>query len=163
MTPHPFSVPASLRRARELLSQPPAEDWVSRPEPRGELVQAFALPLEMCPTTNATRHAPAWKLGKLKKALYQTMWAQAGGYRREPLPGRPQVLCVRFTSRIVDACSDWAKFPVDILCVRTLRARQRLGFLVDDSPRHIELHQWSEPAPAGQGFCYVQIRAEVER
>lgn len=155
----PFSVAESLRRARQVLAEPPAESWISRPEPHGELVQEFALPLELCPTTNATRGAPGWRLGKLKEALYRIMWAQAGGgYSRGPLPGRPQVLCVRFTNRIVDACSDWAKFPVDMLCVRTLRARKRLGFLEDDSPRHIELYQWSEPVPRGEGFAYLQVR-----
>jgi hypothetical protein len=157
----PFSVAGNLRRAREILNAPPAEDWIRRPEPRGAVVAEFALPLELLPTTNAT-HTGHWsRVYKLKNALHQLMWAQAGGYQSAPLQGRPQVFCVRFSSGQPDPFSDWAKHAVDVLCVRTLKCpRRRLGFLVDDSPKHIDLYQWSENAPPGRGFCYLQVRSE---
>lgn len=154
-----FSIAANLLRARRALAEPPTVDWVQRPEPRGYVAAEFVVPLELTPTTNATRGAAGWRLGKLKKALFQIMWMQSGGRWKAPLSGRPQVLCVRFTSNPPDQCSDWAKHAVDMLCLPTLRASKRLGILVDDSPKHIELHQWSEPARRGEGFAYLQVRS----
>jgi hypothetical protein len=156
----PFSVAGNLRRAREMLATPPVESWIRRPEPRGVVVAEFVLPLEYCQTTNATRHAPGWKLGKVKSALFGLMWSQNGGRWKQPLTGFPQVLCVRFTNRIVDSCSDWAKAAVDMLCASKLPGQKRLNIILDDSPRHIELHQWSEPVPRSEGFCYLQVRSE---
>ncbi len=159
----PFTVGAAIRRARVTLSSPPELPHIERPEPKGDLVAEFALPIELCPTTNRTRQQHWWCAEKTKKALWSLMWIQAGArIRREPLPGRPQVLCVRFSSTEPDRFSDWAKLPVDMLCAPRGRAKKRrLGMLVDDSPRHVDLHQWWEPASPGMDAVYIQVRTGV--
>lgn len=115
------------------------------------------LPLELCRPQNRTRHGQAWALAKLKQSLFLSMLPQLGR-RQEPLPGRPQVRCVRFSSVEPDRFADWAKHAVDVLCVPTARARNRLGWIRDDRPSDADIDQRWEPAPKGQGFVYIEIR-----
>jgi hypothetical protein len=157
-TAAPFSVAASLRFADEALSKPPTQPHIVRPEPRDNLVTRFVLPVSLCPTTNRTRHAQGWQLAKLKAAIWRLMQIQNGS-KHETLNGRPQVLCVRFSSVEPDRFSDWGKMPVDLLCVPKGRRKHGLGLLVDDAPRFAEVHQWWEQAPKGQGFCYFEVRS----
>ena len=151
-----MNVTDCLAIADTALSAPPPEDWIEREAPRGELVARFVLPLSLCPTTNSTRHAPGWKLGKLKAEAYAIMAAQHGR-RSEPLPGRPHVRCIRFSSRCPDASSNGFKLAVDKLISPTKRAPQRLGFIAEDSPRHAKITQHWEPAPRGRGFGLVEV------
>ncbi len=155
-----FSIRDCLQRAEDTFAFPPTKPHIERPEPQGQLVATFVLPLELCPTTNLTRHGQVWKLKKLKTQVYAMLWSQWVHHRAErvdvriPLPGRPQVLCTRFVAgEGPDAYSDWAKIAVDKLCV----GPERLGILVDDKPSCVDLRQWSEPAPRNAGFCLFRI------
>lgn len=152
-----FSIAANLRRAREILNAPPVLPHIERPEPIGELVAEFVLPLSMCQPFNrigrAGTAAAGYALGKLKKSTYLYMWQQAGGRRLEPLPGRPHVLCCRFSSVEPDADSGWSKNPVDRLKV----GKHGLGIIVDDKPRLAKVSTWWEPAPQREGFVLVGV------
>lgn len=156
----PFSVAASMRYAQEVLSRPPALPYLRRPERRGELVACFAVPLELCPTGNATRHAKGYKLGGTKDVLWSYLHTQNRFQtRRVPLEGRPQVLCLRLSSVESDPYCDWAKFPVDMLCVKKGKAlRHRLGFLAGDRLKETDLHQWWEPSPQAHECAYIEVR-----
>lgn len=149
-----FRVDQALARVDDCLSRPPAREHVVRPEPRGERVARFALPIALCKPQNSTRHGAAWALGKLKKDVLLAMLMQTGR-RSAPLPGRPQVLCLRLSSVEPDKYADWAKHAIDRLTVR----EGGLGFLRDDRPQDAEIHQWWEPAPAGQGCVVIEVRA----
>lgn len=152
------------RRAIELAEQafalPPAIDHIRRPERRGNLVQRFALPISLAPTTNRTRHSRPGQSEKTKKAIMALFQVQARALHHEPLPGRPQVLCCRFSSVEPDAYSDGPKMAIDLLCVPAGRRKQGLGLLRDDRPKDAEIVQWWEPAPPKKGFLYIEVRAE---
>jgi len=141
-------------RAAHALSRPPELPHIKRPKPRRQVVARFALPLELCPTTNSTRHADGRALGRLKKTLGDMMFMQYGGRAEGPLPGRAQVICRRFSSVETDPYADWAKFAVDKLMV----GRNRLGLIRDDKGSDIELHQVWEPAPPGKGCVILEVR-----
>lgn len=146
--------------ALDALSRPPPFEHIERHKRRGELVRAFVLPLELCrPFNRVSRTGSAstrWALGKLKSECYEFMRLQNGG-RGFPLPlaGRPQVICIRFSSSEPDMESGWCKNPVDRLRV----GKNGLGIIVDDRPRCIELRTWWEPAKPKAGFVYLEVRS----
>jgi len=117
----------------------------------GEEEACFVLPLRLCKPTNQLM-APGmagvgWKLAKHKKAVWVAMRMQASP-RREPLPGRPMVVCVRFSIREPDKYADWAKTPIDKLLPTRQRRTQKglsivhgLNYLFDDSPSSADIHQ----------------------
>lgn len=159
---------ALLERSESILRAPPAKPWIVRPVPRGERVCRFVLPLELCKPTNATRQRPGWAQGKDKAELWSMMLGQAGGLRGEVLPGRPQIICVRFSQIESDPCADWAKAAVDHL--RFWREKRHkigrkivvtkvrgLGFIEDDRGSRIELSQHWEPSKRGEGFVYIEV------
>lgn len=161
-----YSRTASLAYAQEALSRPPAARYVTRPAPVGELVWQCVVPAELCPTVNVLHRGGHWQRAKQAKQVHQLMLAQHGlRLRREPLPGRPVVHCIRFSSARPDAQTGWSKLPVDCLLtprttvLRNGKTRQRLGlgFVEDDSPEHIELHCWWEPGKPRAGFVLVQV------
>jgi hypothetical protein len=149
------------------LSMPPELPRIKRPERHGGLLYAFVLPLSVCPSSNVTGQAgmagAGWRMGKLKSACWSYMRAQSIRSRdvKIPLPGRPQIIATRFSSKEPDACCNWAKIPIDMLTVakvRNGRAQQhRLGIIVDDAPRFADVSQHWEPAPQGHGFVYLEI------
>lgn len=142
----------------EKLSVPPALPHIVRPERRGLVVARFALPLDLCKPQNSKRREPAWKSAKHRKAVASAMFLQCRP-RSVPLPGRPQVLAIRFSSVEPDRFADWAKVPIDVLQIKTAKCKTgRLGIIVDDSPRHCDVHQWWEPAKPKQGFVYIEVR-----
>jgi hypothetical protein len=147
-----------LQRAQEALSKPPVPSDVERPEPHGALVARYVLPLRSCPTTNRTRHADRWRHAHMKQNILSLLlcqcYAQGQRPRTTSLGGRPQVLCVRFSSVEPDPRSDWAKMVVDKLTVK----HGGLGYFRDDTRRALEQHQWWEQARKGDGFVYVEIR-----
>lgn len=145
-----------LAEAERLLALPPKHPWIDRPAPRGDLVARFVLPLELCQPQNRTRHGKPWALGKLKQDVYLCLLTQRGP-RESALDGRPQLRCCRFSSSQCDACSDWAKHAIDALCRPRGRRRHGLGFLRDDRPKDVDVRQWWEPAPAGKGFCLLEV------
>ena len=153
----------ALERAEVTLWDPPTVARIQRPERRGQLVQRFALPLELCPTTNRTRHTIAWQHARDKANLMTCLRSQMRGVLRAaaPLQGRPQVLCMRLSTVEPDTYGDWAKRAVDALCVPAGRRKDGLGFLGDDRPKDIELVQWWEPAKRGEGLVYIEIRSET--
>jgi len=161
ITPTPL-VPSwhdCLARADDILSRPPASPYSRRVEPRGQCVARFVLPLEWCKSINRVRDAQRWQHARDKSRIRKTMQEQAmrQGLQRiaHPLPGRPQVHCVRFSTRAPDPCADWAKMPVDVLTP----GHGGLGLLVDDDLKHCDLWTWWEPAKRGEGFVYVEVRA----
>lgn len=152
--PH-FSIPDAFALADDILSRPPAPGlFIKRPKPRASLVARFALPLHLCPTTNATRGAPPWKLDQMKTALGNLMILQERR-SRAPLPGRPQVIARRFSPHETDPHSDWAKMVIDRLVV----GKNKLGYLRDDKGSEAEIHQVWEPAPPGKGCVIIEVRA----
>lgn len=156
-----FTAAGATRLADKILAEPPAKPHIVRPTLRGERVFRFSLPLDLCPTTNATRHGQAWEAARRKKAVWSWLQSQwlAAGCPRGPLPGRPQVICVRFSSREPDAHSDWAKVAVDQLCPARGQNNFGVGLIVDDRPSLTEIIQWWEPGPMLGGFVVVEVRA----
>jgi len=156
--PTGFVVRDALAFADHVLSSPPARAHIERPAPRGERWARFALPLEFCKPQNrmarAGTQAAGWAIGKLKESILIAMLLQNGRVR-EPLPGRPQVLCLRLSSTEPDKYADWAKHAIDRLTVK----HRGLGFLRDDRPQDAEIHQWWEPAPRGKGCVVIEVRS----
>jgi len=150
----PFSYLDAIRRSHLILSQPPAQGHIRRVDPVGELVNQFALPLDLCKPQNRTRHSAGWALGKLKTECFKQMWIQNGGRKeRAPLPGRPMVRAVRFSSVEPDRFSDWAKVPIDRLCV----GKMGLGYLRNDRPKDAQIECWWEPGPKSDGWCLIEV------
>lgn len=145
--PRTFSIAEAKRLATDILSAPP-RGHTPRVEPDGNLVQRFFLPLSLVQPQNRT-HGKTWMLGKLKSECLAVMRAQLVTRPTSPLPGRPQVLCVRFSTTEPDRYNDGFKVAVDRL--------KDFGLIVDDAPRFIELHQWWEKAPRGKGFGLIEI------
>lgn len=154
-----FNVPAALALADSILSQPPAWPWIERHEGRGTLVQRFVLPLDLCRPQNMSRHTTKWGFASDSGRVYRLMTLQARTLRYpEPLPGRPQLRAIRFSCVPTDAYSDWAKLAIDRLCCPRGRAvRDRLGLLRDDNPKQLEVRQWCEKAPRGQGLVLIEV------
>ncbi len=149
-----FNAAEAMAMAADVLSRPPAKAHIVRTVGRGRLVRRFALPLALCPTTNATRHAPKGQNARTKADITTVWLVQTKGQtRREPLPGRPQILCIRFSSREPDAYSDGFKMAID----RLMRGPGRFGYLRDDSPSACDIVQRWEKAPAGKGFAILEI------
>ena len=150
----------ALMRARAVLREPPTVARIQRPARCGELVHRFALPLELCPTTNRTRHSRPGQHEGTKTQLLALMREQSQLFDvREPLTGRPQVRCLRLSSTEPDAYSDWAKMAVDTLCAPAARRVDGLGYLRDDRPKDAIVNQWWEPAKRGEGLVYIEIRS----
>lgn len=140
--------------AADVLSRPPAKPHIVRVPGKGRLVRRFALPLELCPTTNATRHRHKGVNARTKADISTVMLVQTQGRtRRAPLPGRPMIIGIRFSSRAPDVYSDGFKMAIDRLMV----GEKRLGYLRDDGPGHCEIVQRWEKAPKGQGFAVLEI------
>lgn len=161
--PVEFSIPKALARADEILAGPCA-GHLPRVPGRGELVARFALPLELLPPTNARFHQKAWALGALKEKVFRIMWIQHSSIRKEPLPGRPFVRAVRFSTVEPDALADWAKMAIDCLCMPRPpklpggRSKKGLGLLRDDAPKFVNIAQpWWERARQREGFCLLEV------
>lgn len=151
-----FRVDEALLLAERVLTLPPARPHIVRPVPRGRVVVRFALPLSLCQPQNRTRHGQPWALGKLKADVLLRMLSQHGR-RSEPLPGRPQVLCLRLSSGACDKYADFGKHAID----RLTGKHGGLGFLRDDREADAEIHQWCEPAKRNQGCVVIEVRSET--
>ncbi len=161
--PAPFSVPSALKRADEILAGPCA-GHLPRVAGRGERIARFVLPLELLPPTNRRFHQKAWALGALKEKVFRLMWIQHPSIRKEPLPGRPQIRAVRFSTTEPDALADWAKMAIDCLCVPRPpkkpggRAKKGLGLIRDDAPKFVDIASpWWERARMREGFCLIEV------
>ncbi len=154
-----FNAHEVLAMATDVLSRPPAKPHIVRVPGQGRLLRRFALPLELCPTTNSTRHAPVWMLAKTKTDIWTVMITQTQGRTRNaPLPGRPMLRCIRFSSHEPDAYGDGFKMAIDRLMV----GEKRLGYLRDDRPSDCHIVQWWEKAPKRKGFAVLEIWTGVE-
>jgi hypothetical protein len=152
----PFSVAETLARADAALASPPPLARLARPTPSGRRVARFVLPLDACKPQNRTNHRKPWAYQADRERVSLIMGAQS---KRQPSPlqGRPVVVCTRFSSSEPDTYSDWAKMAVDVLCLPDSRARNRLGFLVDDKPKCAEIIQRWEPAKPKDGFVLIEV------
>jgi hypothetical protein len=175
MTASRFDPAVAHQRALATLAAPPAQPHIVRPEPAGELVGTWALPLELCPTLNALAEMPSWARQQVKKNALAIMLAESQGrLAPTPLPGRPLVRALRLSSVEPDRDSGWPKVPVDRLCIgkrqrpKNLRADVwlalaarmppvGLGWLRDDRPSALDLRAWWEPAPSGHGLVYLEL------
>lgn len=152
--------------AAEVLAHPPLYDVIERPVISGTLVVSFVLPLELCKPVNRVNQAQPWMFARLKRDVFNCMAAQVHSRCTEPLPGRPQVVCVRFSCIATDG---WTgnSFKAAIDCLGPMRhpkpgvkgSKQKLGLgiIADDSIWKIKEHQRWEPAPRALGFGLVQV------
>lgn len=145
----PFSIRDALTRSMAAFEKPPLVAHIERPKPLGQCLMRMALPLTLLQPQNRTRQAQPWKMAKLKKECLALMRTQLPALPALPLPGRPQVLCTRFSSVEPDKYNDGFKIAVDRLV--------DLGVLIDDAPKFIDLHQHWEPAPPRCGFGIVEV------
>lgn len=130
----------------------------------GPLVWDCVVPAEWCPPGN-TRDGLHWSTAhRLRERVRDVMRRQGGELRglTLPLPGRPVVVCVRYTPHRTDPRSNWDKFPVDMLqpqkVVVTRKGVRRsglLGVIADDSGEHIDLRAWWERSKLG--VVYVRV------
>lgn len=156
----PFDPRAAFELADRTLAAPPARPHIRRAKPQGALVARFVLPLELCQPENRGGHAQPWKFQRQRRDAFLLMLSQHGQVETTPLQGRPMVRCIRFSSAESDPLAGWAKNPVDRLCPsKTTLRKQRLGLglIRDDRGSAIDLVQWWEPAPPGQGCVLVEV------
>lgn len=167
-----------LSYAAHTLSGPTARPWIERVPGIGRLVARFVLPLNLATTANANRHRAGWSMAKERAAVLSRMAGQltpqldltgwtccANGRglvpcRREPLPGRPMLRCIRFSSVEADSTAAWWKVPCDVLLAPRKRAGKTvagLGLLRDDRPSALDVRAWWEYAPRGHGFALIEI------
>jgi hypothetical protein len=153
-----------LRWTGLVLSVPPPAAWIVRPEPRGRLVARFVLPLSLCRNRNAAT-VPGWQRAKDRAAILSLLKAQlrTQAYWRTralPLPGRPFLRAIRFSSVESDPSSDGAKVPIDCLCPSRKRAGkviEGLGLIAGDRGSQLERDEHYEPAPPGKGCLLIEL------
>lgn len=161
--PAAFSVPDALARADEIMAGP-CRGYIPRAVGLGTRVHRFVLPLELAQTTNRRFHQQAWALAAQKQRVFDFMWRQHPFIRAAALPGRPQLLCVRFSVKEPDALNDGAKMAIDCLTVPRPpkhaggRKKLGLGFIVDDAPAYVRIEApWWEYAPPRAGFQLIEV------
>lgn len=178
--PKEFSVPGALALADQIFAGPCAYH-LPRVPGRGVLVFRFVLPLELCKTTNALismmsarpkvgqkKFTPAMQSKALEERVFRMMWLQHPTVCDAPLPGRPMLRIVRFSSVESDEGADGMKLARDLLRVPRAPAwserhrkicggRKGFGFLVDDAPRFVETARWGEKIAPGKGFSMIEI------
>jgi hypothetical protein len=178
--PREFSIPDALARADEVFASP-CRFHLPRVAGKGRLVMRFVLPLELCPTANALlsmmqgrpkpgkrAFSPAMKSKALEEKVFRMMWIQHPNVRDQPLPGRPMLRIVRFSSVEADEGADGMKLARDLLRMprapawsdrhrKVCGGRKGFGFLVDDAPRFVETARWGEKAKPGAGFGLLEI------
>ncbi len=160
-----FSVANALLGAERILAAAPARHHIGRQPAAGELIHRFALPLRLCKPQNRKAFAEGWQFAATRKALLDLLAVQLRGrLPRAPLPGRPIVQCIRFSSRSPDAFADSFKQAIDCLCPRRVRSVKGLprlipglGLIADDNPDACDVRQRWEFAPNGSGFCVIDV------
>lgn len=186
----PFDARDALARADRILALAPTRSHIVRPALRGKCVVRFVLPLDELEPRNRLARRPAWAMGEAVAKVAARMRSQfpagsslatmvdEGAADRKwilrhlpmPLEGRPQVLCVRFSSVAPDTDSGWEKMAVDALCcmpppltregkLRKKRPLLRLGIIKDDKPALVERITWWEyQARPARGFGLIEVR-----
>lgn len=144
----------------------PEIDRIEKEMLRRPPIARYFIPEIYCPPGNR-RDTMHWsKAHALRNDCFQWMYEQNHfSITGAPLPGKPAVVCVRFSSRATDARSNWDKFPVDSLrAPRTdvlksgkVRHWRGLNWIKDDGPNDIDLHAWCEKGPKDSPFVYVRV------
>ena len=161
-----------LATATRILQGPITRPHLVRPMPHGDVVARFVLPLSLAKTTNSTRRGQDWMFAKTRgeiRALFQMQELMSRHRVRSPAPlgGRPQILCCRFSPNEPDSFADWAKSAVDCLGVDVNRRNpktgkvvhvERMNYIVDDSPKNVDLHQWAEKCKRSEGCVLIELR-----
>jgi hypothetical protein len=117
----------------------------------------FTLPLHCAPLMNTYARMHWAKRKKLKSEAMIRLLAQGVERRKRPLPGKPLVRIMRYSSTEPDGDSGYgSKIALD--CLKA--DRQGLGWIRDDSPDAIELElRWEKAKPRG-GALLIEV---VER
>jgi hypothetical protein len=170
-----FDIEAARATVEAILAAPPANERVQRRAPDGQLVARWLLPLDMAPGVNSLNGRSGWQKGAARARCIKEMLRQVGGKRpAAPLSGRPHVRVIRFSSVEPDGDNAFSKLPLDALLIdRPKRPKgmhevmwalvkpklkpKKLCYLVDDSPKHIDLFVGWEPAPPGRGCVLVEV------
>lgn len=180
----PFDIPAALQRADAVMAGPHF-GIAPRVPGKGNLVHRFVLPLELCKTTNSlismlvggSRMPPrpgqrqftgAAQMAALEKKIWDMMYLQHPFVRADPLPGRPMLRIVRFSSKEHDEAADGTKLARDLLRrpippkwdekKRELKpGRKGFGFLVDDAQQFVETVRFWEKVSPGNGLGLIEI------
>ncbi len=173
--PKAFELVEAWARARSTLAAPPAHERVQRREPEGRFVAGWVLPLDMAPGVNSLNGRTGWQKGAARARIIKEMLRQSSQARPSaPLSGRPFVRVIRFSSVEPDGDNAFSKLPLDALLVdrpkrpkgmpevlwhqiRPTLKPKKLGYLLDDSPKHIDLFVGWEPAPPGKGCVLVEV------
>ena len=140
------------------LDNDPRSVFTTRGDMSTELVWRGVLPLALCPGVNRLKEMPTFMRTRMRREALQLLAFQHGPKRKEPLPGRPIINVVRFSSKPPDVDNASSKVIVDKLTA----ARGGLGLIKDDSPKFCALHCSWEPAPPKKGFVYVELRQSRE-
>lgn len=140
-----------LLYAKIALLDEPAKPHIERAEPRGELLGRFVIhPLALMPGVNPIKRMKGWQIAQAIKAVKGQMVPQiAALLGKGPLPGRPMIRAIRFSSTEPDDANGWTKFPIDRL--------KDFGIILDDRPSKLNLKVWWEPAPKLKGFSLFEI------
>jgi hypothetical protein len=158
-----------LEKHERIQDGQPVLSRITRPVPSGRLVMSFVLPLEVCKSQDINRHRKGWALSRDRSTILEKylrpQWfdrrGQLGNHDVQlPLAGRPQVLCVRYSSVEPDALANWGKQVVDCLQPSRFRAGKvylGLGIIRNDRPKDCEVVEWWEPASAKRGFCVFEV------
>jgi hypothetical protein len=123
-----------------------------------EPIATWELPLDACPTANQFYAGMHWsKRTKIKQQTLTRMLAQ-NGRRNEPLPGKVHIVATRYSSSPLDPdqATSWLKVPLDCL-----KVKGGLGWIADDSVKHISVSCGWEKAPPKSGKCVIQLFAEA--
>jgi hypothetical protein len=163
-----------VKFVQKRLSEPPRSEFSRRVEQRGILVAPFILDLKLSQSQNQHRRARAWKRHADRKKILDEMakqwlvYAKTADFRNFvratwvlPLPGRPQVNAVRFTTRMTDQYANFAKEAIDCLGPsRDLKWGHGLGIIAGDASHQIEENQWCELVRRSEpAFVYLEVRS----
>lgn len=148
----PFDIEQCMDIAEVTLKEPVG--WREEQGPLGDFVTSFFVPLDVCPTINVYLNMYYKRRAGLKEKALRMMFEQYGRRRPTPLPGRPVIILVRFSSKEPDHETSWHKIIVD----RLIPKHDGLNIIVDDNPNAVDLrgHYWRY-APKKKGFGYVEI------
>lgn len=135
---------------------------VPRHEGRGQLVCRFLVPLALAAPINRTSGKGAWRAKLRKTELFDWIAPQVRQWRtsRDPLPGRPQFIAIRFSSNEPDSTASWWKEAGDRLLPPRFRRGQLipgLAVIRDDKPKSLDVQATWERAPKGEGFCLFEV------
>lgn len=116
-------------------------------------IAVFQLELEQAPLLNTFMFWHWTKRMRLSKQLAVIILAQIGR-RKEPLPGRPKLWAIRYSTQKPDQDNAGTKLWLDQLV--------KLGWLKDDSPDHVEIvTEWCK-ARRGEGRVVVQLFSDEQ-